>query len=220
MATAQKSNHDLLWLAGGGAALFAGYEFIYKPWAASQALAAVGALSPISPTSMISSPTLVGPSVNPGGIQGSIVDPRVSPGGDVGQAMWRKNWTQQQAQQRLDQIKAGYSTSLGAITQLQQQVTNPAAAGIASAQLAAQQSDAAAAAAVASQQAELAKGNAAGAALWASAAAAHQQDAREIRARIATASAPPDNSAAIAGYQGAIAGLKADYLALTGLSLG
>lgn len=222
MAQAQQQSHTALWLGGAAAAAFAGYEFVYKPWAANQALLAAGgasALSPLFPSSMVSSPTIVGPSVNPGGIQGSIVDPRVSPGGDVGQAMWRKNWTQTQAAARLAAIKTGYANSLAAISQLQGQVANPAASGIAAAQLALQQSDAGAAQAIANQQAALQAGDQAGAALWASAAAAHQQDSREIRARIATASAPPDNSAAIAAYQGTIAGLKSDYAALTGMTL-
>lgn len=221
MAAAKR--HDALIIAGAGAAAFAGYEFVYKPWAAKKALDAAAGIAPatgggLSP--FFSTPTIVGPSVNPGGVQGSIVDPRVTPGGDVGQAMWRKTWTQQYAAARLAAIKKGLSDSLGAISQLQQQTANPAASGIAAAQLAAQQNDAAAAGAVQQQQAALAAGDAAGAALWASAAAAHQQDAREIRARIATASAPPDNTAAIAAYQGAAAGLRADYKALTGLDLG
>lgn len=215
---AANTNHDLLWVGGAAALGFVGYEFLFKPWAAAQALAA-SPLTPISPASMISSPTPIGPVGNPTGIQGSIVDPRLSPGGDVGQAMWRKNWTQQQAAARLAAIKQGYSNSLAAIAQLQGQVVNPAAAGIAAAQLALQQSDNAAAGAVAAQQDALAKGDQAGAAMWASAAAAHQQDSREIRGRIATASAPPDNTAGIAAYQGAIAGLKADYAALTGMTL-
>lgn len=218
MPAAQTQNHDLLWLGGAAALGLAGYEFLYKPWVAAQ-LAATTALSPLMPGSMISSPTLVGPSVNPQGVQGSIVDPRVSPGGDVGQAMWRKNWTQQQAADRLAAIKLGYSNSLAAISQLQSQVANPAAGGIAAAQLALQQSDAAAADAINQQQLALAKGDQAGAAMWAAAAAAHQQDSREIRGRIATASSPPDNSAGIAAYQGTIAGLKADYAALTGMTL-
>lgn len=221
MAAAKR--HDALIIAGAGAAALAGYEFVYKPWAAKKAAAAL--LAPTGggaalPSPFFSTPTIVGPSVNPGGVQGSIVDPRVTPGGDVGQAMWRKNWTQQQAAARLAALKKGLSDSLGAITQLQQQQANPAASGIAAAQLAAQQNDAAAAGAIQQQQALLAAGDVAGAALWASAAAAHQQDAREIRARIATASAPPDNTAAIAAYQGAAAGLRADYKALTGLDLG
>lgn len=221
MAQTQPQHHEALWVAGIGAAAFAGYELLYKPWAAAKALAATaaGGLAPLFPSSMLSSPTVVGATANPGGVQGSIVDPRVTPGGDVGQAMWRKNWPQAQAAARLAAIKLGYSNSLAAISQLQSQVANPAAAGIASAQLALQQNDAAAARAVANQQAALQAGDAAGAALWASAAAAHQQDSREIRGRIATASAPPDNSAAIAAYQGTIAGLKADYAALTGMTL-
>lgn len=219
MAQAQTDKHAALWVAGIGAAAFAGYEWIYKPWANAQALADVASLSPLSPVGMVSSPTIVGSTANPGGVQGSIVDPRVTPGGDVGMAMYRKNWPQAQAAARLQAIKAGYSTSLGAISQLQSQAVNPAASGIAAAQLVLQQNDAAAAAAIANQQTALAAGDAAGAALWASAAAAHQQDSREIRARIATASAPPDNSAAIAAYQGTIAGLKADYAALTGMTL-
>lgn len=224
MAQAQSQSHAGLWVAGLGVAGLAAYEFIFRPWQAAQAAAATAgggsALAPLFPSSMISSPTLVGPSVNPGGVQGSIVDPRVSPGGDVGQAMWRKNWTQAYTTARLAAMKKGYADSLTAIAQLQNQVVNPLSAGIPAAQLQAQLNDKAAADEITAQQAALAAGDTVGAALHASAAAVHEQDAREIRARIATASAPPDNTAAIAAYQGTIAGLKADYMALTGMTLG
>lgn len=219
-----KRRGELFTVAGIGAAAFAGYEFVFKPWRARQAAAALlgptsggGGGSFLAPG--ISTPTIVGGGFAPGGVQGSIVDPRVNPGGDVGQAMWRKNWPQAQAAARLSQIKAAYSTAIGTLTQLRQQSINPAAAGIPAAQLAAQQNDMAAAQAIARQQQDLAAGDVTGAALWATAAANHQNDAREIRARIAQASGPPDNSAGIAAYEGAAAALKADYRALTGLEL-
>lgn len=219
---AKQSHTDALMVAGAGLAAFAGYEFLYRPWKAKKDLAALtgtppaagGGLSPF-----FSTPTIVGPAVSPGGQQGSIVDPRANPGGDVGQAMWRKNWTQQYATDRLAAIKAAYARSISAINALKSQVANPNASAVPAAQLALQQSDAAAANAATQQQAALARGDQVAAATWASALAAHQQDSQEIRGRIAAASAPPDNTAGIAAYEGAIAGLKADYKALTGLDL-
>jgi hypothetical protein len=218
MAAARK--HDALVLGGAAAAALAAYNFLYKPWKAGQAAAGIPGLPPLA--SFLSTPGTVGPSAPPaGGPQGSIVDARISPGGDVGYAMWKKNWTQQQATARLDALKTAYRAALAQISALRAQTTNPAlaSANIGAATLAAQQNDAAAADALARSAAALAAGDQAGAATWAAAAAAHQQDAREIRSRVTAVNTAPDNTAAIAAYEGAAAGHKADYFALTGMTL-
>jgi hypothetical protein len=218
---AQPNHHTALWLLGGAAGVFAGYEFLYKPWLTQQA--ANAGISPLSsfpsPTSMLSTPSYVGPSTLPGGQQGSIVDPRTSPGGDVGQAMWRKGWTQTVAQARLDAIKTGFANSNAAIAQLQANTGNPAGAGIPAAQAALAAEQAALGNAQAAYQQLMAAGNTTGAAAYAAEILGHQNDIRDLQARIAAALQPVDNSAAIAAYQGTIAGLKADYNALTGMTL-
>lgn len=216
MAAAAR-NHDLLWLAAGGAGLFAGYELVVKPWLAAKAAAAAGTstgLPSLFPSSMISSPTIVPGSGAP--TQSSIKDPRVSPGGDVGEIMARKGWSQQQAQARIDALKAAKATALQAISQLQTNTGNPNAAGIAAAQVQLNATITARDNALARKAADEAAGDAAGAAKWAAAAAAQQQDITELQARIAAAGRPLDNSAAIAAYQGALASANADYRALTG----
>jgi hypothetical protein len=217
---AARQNHDVLVMGAiGGGGLLA-YQFLYKPWKAAKELAAIGGASTLptyAPASVLSTPVSVGPA--PGGVQGSIVDPRQTPGGLVGQVMWKKNWTQAQAQARLDALRNALATAQGAIANLKANTANPNAAGIPAAQLAAQQNDAAAANAIAQQQAALAAGDQAAASLWAASAAAHQQDAREIRARILAAGQAVDNSGAIAAYESAIAGYKSDFFALTGAAL-
>lgn len=219
---AQKDTHTLLWIAGAGGAAVAGYELFYKPWRTAKDLAAAtgGAISPLLPTGGLSSPSYVGPSPVSTQQQGSIIDPRTSPGGDVGAAMWKKNWTQTQATQRLNAIKTGVANSRAAIANLSSNTANPAAAGLnaAQAQLAAES-----AALAQAQQAYsrlTAAGDTAGAASYAAAIAGHQNDINDLNARIAAAQRPSDNSAAIAAYQGALAGLLADYTALTGMTYG
>ena len=218
-----KSDNKTLLLAGGGVAAFAAYEFLLKPWLAAKnaAAAASGALptlfSPPATSSLVSSPTSTWA---PGGVQGSIVDPRITPGGDVGQAMWKKNWTQQQATTRLTALKAAYANAMAQIQAAKSPSSNPAAAGIPAAQqqLAVVQSAIANAEARAAQDA--AAGDQAGAAKWAGAAATHRQDAAQLQQRIiAAAAAPAGDPAALAAWEGAAAGFKADYFALTGMNI-
>lgn len=213
-------------IVAGGAAAFAAYEFVLKPWMAAKN-AAAGALPSLFPTSpAVSMPTTVGPSLTPstgGQYQGSIIDPRVSPGGDVGQAMWRKGWSQQQAAARLDALKKAASNAVTMLAQLRQ----PNAPSAQVQQL------------VTQGQAELARlqsiaandrlrqaqaqgaGDQVGAAAWGQAAADHEAQANQLAARISatSAQATSDNAAAIAAWEGALAGHKSDYLALTGYQL-
>ena len=213
-------------LVVGGAAALAGYQFILKPLLAAKSAAAtpLSTLWPSSPA--ISTPTNVGPSLTPstgGQYQGSIIDPRTSPGGDVGQAMWRKNWTQAQASARLDALKKAAANAQTMLAQLRQ-------AGAPSAQVqalvSAGQAELGRIQAVAAndrlrEAQALTAGDAAGAQAWGQAAADHEGQAREIAARISatSAAATADNGAAIVAWEGALAGHKADYLALTGYSL-
>lgn len=221
MPAAAKEHHALLWLGLVGGGGFAAYELFYKPWAAAQALAAAGTgVSPLLPaTGGLTSPIYTGPSPSAGGqYQGSIVDPRVTPGGDVGQAMWRKNWTQDQATARLNAVKTAIANARTAIATLSSQTVNPAAAGInaAQAQLAAE--SAAMATAKQAYDQLVAAGNTAGAAAYQAEIAGHQNDINDLNARIAAAQKAPDNSTAIAAYQGQLAANLAEYTALTGLT--
>lgn len=105
---AAKENHDVLILGLVGGAGFLAYQaFKHMIPGAS------GAASPLapyvaSPGSMVSQPSA---NVNP--VASSIVDARITPGGDVGMAMFRKNWTQQQATERLATLRSAYQTALG-----------------------------------------------------------------------------------------------------------
>lgn len=219
---AAKEHHTALWLAAAGGAAVAGYELFYKPWKTSHDLAAATGLSPLFPTGGLTSPSSIGPAPASTQQQGSIVDPRNSPGGDVGQVMWKKNWTQQQATDRLNAIKQGIANSRAAIATLQSGVgtANPAAAGInqAQAQLAAE--TAALASAKVAYDQLVAAGNTAGAAQYSAAIAGHQNDINELNARIAAASQPVNTTGAVAAYQGTLASLLADYTALTGATYG
>lgn len=213
-------------LVAGGAAALAAYQFVLKPFLASKA-AAAAPLSTLWPaTPAVSTPTSVGPSLTPstgGQYQGSIIDPRNSPGGDVGQAMWRKGWTQLQAATRLDALKKAAANAVATLAQLRQpgapnaQVQALVTAG--QAELTRVQSVAANDRLRESQA--INAGDQAGAAAWGQAAAEHEGQAREIAARISatSAAATADNGAAIAAWEGALAGHKADYLALTGYQL-
>lgn len=222
MAAASK-HHDLLVLAGGGAAALAGYQFILKPLLAR--LQGGGALpNLLGGPFAISTPSIVGgtgvysPVTGPGGSI-SIVDPRVTPGGLVGQVMYRKNWTQVQAQARLDQLMTACRTATAQIAALSVPGANPAAAGVAAAQAQIQANQVAANTARQRAAQDLANGDTAGAANWSTAAASHEQDIVELSNRVSAGLASVDNSAAVAAYQGALAGYKANWLALTGQNL-
>lgn len=215
--------HKLLIYGGGAAAAFAAYEFVYKPWKLSQDAALLGSTSmfpSLGPSSMLSTPSVTNwGGAAPGGVQGSIVDPRVTPGGDVGAAMYKKTWTQAYATDRLAKIKAGIANSKAGIAQLQAQTVNPAASGIANAQLILQQTMRARDNAVQQAANARAAGDQNGAAIWNAAVNAHNQDIAELNARISAAQTAPDNSSGIAAYQGALAALIAEYNALTGMTI-
>lgn len=217
---AAKEHHTLLWIAGAGGAVVAGYELFYKPWQTAQALAAATGLTPLLPTGGLSSPSYVGPSPVSGQQLGSIPDPRVNPGGDVGAAMWKKNWTQGQAAARLTAIKTGIANSRQAIATLSSNTANPAAAGINAAQAQLAVESAALANATATYNRLVASGDVAGAAAYSAEIAGHKNDINELQARIDAASKPADNTAAIAAYQGTLAGLLADYTSLTNMTYG
>lgn len=220
---ARTKGADLVKIAGVGAAGLAAWQFIVKPAlerfapAGGATLAPIGAAARSAP--IFSAPTIVGPSVNPGGVQGSIVDPRTTPGGDVGQAMWRKTWPEAQARARLDALKAGKANALAQIAKLRAGVANPAAPGVPAAQLQLAQTEAAAANAKAQYDAAFANGDVGQSAIWGGAWATHNQDIAELRARIAAALAPIDVAADIAKWQASIDALEADYAALTGYRL-
>lgn len=213
-------------IVAGGAAALAGYHFLLRPYLAAKAAAAAPSSTPslLPSLSPVTFPTQVGPSPSAGGqYQGSIVDPRVSPGGDVGQAMWRKNWTQLQAATRLNAIKAAAAEAKAKLAQLRApgQVNAQAAALISQGQQKLAEVQAVAANDRVRQAAALNAGDLAGAAAWEAAAISHEGEAREIAARISatSAAATQENSGAIAAYETALANQMADYLALTGYQL-
>lgn len=222
-----RKTHRLLWIAGAGVGAWLVYERVYKPWAAaSSAAVAAGGQAPSilsalpnillptptpSPAAMVSAPLAITPSnLNPGALVG----------GAVGACMQKKGntWTQQQCQTRLDALVAAAGNAKLAISQLSA-AGNPAASGIpaAQAQLAAEQ--AALVEAQTNYQANLNAGNTTNANAWYAAMIGHQNDINELNARIAAAQADPDNSAAIAAYQGQLAANDNDYFALTGSHL-
>jgi hypothetical protein len=222
---AAKQKHTGLYLAGGAAAALGGYQFVLKPWLAAKAAAAAGATGAsagLFPSLFpsVTAPINVGPSASAGGqYQSSIKDPRKDPGGPVGEAMARKNWTQQQATERLNAITAAARLAVQQIAALQANTVNPNSANVAQAQAALAANRAALANAQAQQAQNAQDGDALGATKWQAAAAAHAQDISELEARIRAALAPLDNSGAIAAYQGALANQRGDYFALTGVQL-
>lgn len=216
---AARSDHKLLVAGGLAAAAYGAYRFIYQPWHLAQltATASGGGALPLFPG--VSMPTTL-PPTNNAGQQGSIIDPRVSPGGPVGYAMWKKGWTQQAAQARLDKILAAARGAVQTLAQLRSATNvNPAAVGIPASQLALAQNVTALANATAQLAAAQQRGDALGANEWGAAVAGHQQNIRELQARIAAASAAPDNSLAIAAYEGGLANQKSDWFDLTGQQL-
>jgi hypothetical protein len=220
-----KKQSPLVWL-GGGAAVLAGYEFLLKPWLAAKNLGTPaggggGGFPSILPSwSGVTTPSSIGPAVNPGGVTGSIVDPRISPGGDVGQAMWRKGWTQLVATDRLNKLKAAFAQAMQAIAAMKSATANPAAAGIPAAEAEYAKVMSAALQAEQMKLAAQSRGDAPAVTVWAAAEAAHRQDALEIRARIAAAAAPLNvDQAALTRWESAAAGHKADYAALTGMTI-
>jgi hypothetical protein len=218
-------HHTLLWIIGIGGAGWAGYEYIYKPWAAQQAanalLAAGGTLpaTTAAPTSLLPSLTLPSP-------LSMITEPTAlptpsigtNPGGAVGACMTAKGgtWTQSQCQTRLDALTQAAQNAMAALAQLQAGTPNPAAAGIPAAQAQLEAEQAALATATDSYNQLVAAGNTNGAATFKAAMDAHTADINDLTARIAAAQVPVNNTAAIAAYQGALAANQQDYANLTG----
>jgi hypothetical protein len=229
---ASKKHHYILWAAGLGVGGFVAYEYLYKPWAAQQAVLATAGLnttSPLSdftsvlpssllpsPASMVTAPVDL-PVVTP---TASNLDPGAAVGGVVGACMTIKGgtWTQSQCQTRLDSIVSAYQQAQQAIAQLQG-ASNPAAAGVPAAQAALEANQAALTIATTNYNNAVAAGNQADAATWKAAADGHAADIANLQASIAAAQAPVNNAAAIAAYQGSMAALNDNYLALTGVNL-
>lgn len=212
-ATAQ--HHTLLKVGGAAVAALAGYEFLYKPWKASQdaaLLAATGTTSSILPSSggggggytlpYITAPTTVG------AIQPSNLNPGAAVGGPTGTCMSRKGWTQSQCENRLNGLVAGYQSAAAMLASLQ----NGTEVATAKASLTANQ--AALQQAMQAYNQALATGDAAGANQWKAAIDGHNAD---IAALTAAISGVPGR---ITQIQSAIAGFIHDYQALTGLTLG
>lgn len=235
-----RKHRRLLWIAGAGVGAYVAYRYVYRPWADARALAALpggaaagaagGGTSPAilpnypnisfpNPLNMLTppAPPITAPVTStPAGVPTTQV-PSIGATvpGLVGVVMRKKNWTQQQAQTRLDQLVAGAQNARAQITALSSASSNPAAAGIPAAQAALAASQAALAVAQQAYNQLVAAGDANGAALYHAAILGHQNDINELNARIAAASTANDNTAAIAAYEGALASLDNDYFALT-----
>jgi hypothetical protein len=221
---ASKKTHRLLWIAGAGVGAFVAYRYVYQPWAAQRAALAASGGTPAGgglltsifpttypnvglpgPTALVSTPTTVGsvPSIGP------------TVPGLVGVVMRKKNWTQSQAQTRLDQLVAAATAQSAEIARLKAGTPNPAAAGIPAAQAVLAANVAALAEAKTAYAAAVAAGDTNGALTWNAAILGHQNDINDLNARIAAASVANDNTAAIAAYEGSLAALDGDYFALT-----
>lgn len=205
-------NHDLLWVGGAAAAAFAGYEFIYKPWKATQAANAPGltpsgrpgSSPPVYTAPYVTSPTAIVPQP----ITPSNLNPGGNVGGPVGTCMSRKNWTQSQCQQRLDALVASFNWNKAKILTLQ-----PGGSALITAQGQLAGSQAALSRALTGYNTAVAQGDAAGALQWKSQMDAQNADIAALQNSISTA--PQQITAA----QAAMAGAASDYQALTGLAL-
>jgi hypothetical protein len=224
-----KGNHDLLWIAlaaGGG---WLGYEFVYKPWAANQAAIAAGAASAgglalPGITSMVSGPSAPITNQDQSLVPGQVApiyssNPSLMYPGPVGTCMSRKGntWTAAQCTTRLNALIVAYNNAMQQIANLKANTSNPAASGIAAAQAQLAVYDST----ITQQQAALAQQPAGsqGYQQFATSIAALQVDRQQLAQRIAAASSPVDNSAAIAAYQGQAAANDNDFFNLTGQHL-
>lgn len=221
-----KSNHDLLYLALAGGGAFAGYEFLYKPWAAAQAAVANGAVSaggfnfpPVS--SMV---TGASPAIDTSLVPGQTApiyssNPSLAYPGIIGNCMAKKGntWSAAQCQTRLNAYIVSYNNAAQAIANLKANTANPAASGIPAAQAELARVDAV----ITQQQAALAQqpADSQGYQQFATSIAALQTDRAQIAQRIASAAMAVDNSPAIAAYQGAMAAADSDFFNLTGTHL-
>lgn len=214
-----RRKHTLLWVAGAGVAGWAAYYYLYKPWAAAQA-AGVGAggatglnyynfLPPAG--SMVPSPSQI--------VGYTSLGPQYS--GPVGACISRKGgtWSAAKCEERLNALVAAAQTAKAQIAALKSNTANPNAAGIAATQAQLALTQAALANAQVQYNKAVVANDSLGAAKWNSAIVGHQNDIAALSALIAAAQKPIDNSAAIAAYEGALAGHDADYYALTGYHL-
>lgn len=210
-------NHDMLWLGAAGAAAFAGYEFLYKPWKAAHAATVPGSIltgpgapaAPAAPSAGYSYPYVTSPTVlTPQPVQPSNLNPGAAVGGLVGTCMSRKGWTQSQCQQRLDALVAAYNANKARIVSLQ-----PGAPGLVAAQTQLAATQNALQNAMAQFNAATAAGNPAAALQWKTAMDGHNADIAALSAAIN--SAPTQ----ITASQSAMAANASDYQALTGVPL-
>lgn len=222
-----KKSHAILWAGGAGLAGLYVYEKIIKPQTAN---AGTPDLLPGLPLTQAPppSPVTYGPGVvqtSAGGntgvpyvtsptslvpqpIQPSNLNPGAVVGGPVGTAMSRKGWTQAQATDRLNAITTAYNSAVQTLASL----TGGAALAQQQQLLAANQ--AAVAGAIPVYNAALARGDAGTANQWKIAIDGHNADIANIQANI-------NNIASqTTAIQNEVAGLRSDYQALTGLTLG
>jgi hypothetical protein len=224
----RKRSHAVLWVAAAGVGGWAAYEFLYKPWAASQAAAGGGALPPYGgtgtggttalpgtllppPTAMVSDPaniigfTSLGPQY--GGVLGACIAKK---GG---------TWDATKCAQRLNDLVSAAKNAKAQIAALKANTVNPAAAGIPAAQAQLDLTKAALTQAEAAYNNALAAGDSAAASVAHAAMLAHTSDINDLNSRIAAAQMPVSNTAAIAAWEGALAGNDNDYFNLTGVHL-
>jgi len=192
----------------GGAGLLA-YQFLYKPWRAAQDAAGAPAPVPLWSTGGGGGTGGGGfPYIAPSGGTASNLNPGAAVGGPVGACMSKKGWTQQQCTARLTALVSAWQG--------------------ATAQLAAIQGGAGATAAAAEKAAQQQAYNNAGMhyanAVAAGNTAAAQQIKAEMDQRLAYIQDIDARVAQLAStaaaLTNAIAGHKADYLALTGYQIG
>lgn len=212
-----KSKHTLLYAGGAGVAGFLAYEMFYKPWRAAHD----AALTPPAPaTSWFTStggggggggggssyipsvtiPSTVGP-------QPSNLSPGLAIGGPVGTCMYKKGWTQQQCQTRLDRVTTAYRQYT---TDLAKMKSGQVAAEL-NAHLA--QLTTAINATIPQYNVALSTGNIGGANQLKLSLDDWNNQIRIINGQLA--GIPGE----ITAYENEIAGFKSQYLALTGLNL-
>lgn len=236
-----KQKHTLLWVAGGGVAAFAAYRYLFEPWAAEHGFAddVGGGASggggswpqsgwPLSPTPLTpTAPPVVGnllpPPMSmleaPGVIIGyNSLGPQY--GGVLGACIARKGgtWSASKCAQRLNDLVAAAKTAKAKVAELKAGAPqNAAGVPAAQAQLALVQQ--ALTNDTVQYNAALQRGDTAAASQWHAALISHQTEAADIQARIAAAQTPVINTAAVAAWEGALAGHDQDYFNLTGVRL-
>lgn len=207
-----KQGHPVLMAGGAVAAALAGYEFVYKPWKATQDAALATSSGLFAPTGggggggglpYVTTPTVL----NPGNIQPSNLNPGAVVGGPTGTCMSRKMWPQQQCQTRLDALTQGYASIKSQLATLLSgaDVTAMKATIVANQQALAN--------AMAAYNTAIATNNPALANQLKIEIDGHNADIAALQAHVARV--PTD----ITALQNTLAGLAHDYQALTGLTL-